>query len=183
MKALILGGVRSGKSRHAEQLALHSGGSVVVIVTATPGDEEMSARIAAHRARRPREWRVVEESIHLADTLGKVCQPDTAVIIDCLTLWLTNLLLHEDPELLQRESAALLSVLPEAAGTVVLVSNEVGSGIIPANELCRRFMDATGVLHQRLAAICDGVTLMVAGLPMPVKSPRTAERAQTGRNP
>jgi adenosylcobinamide kinase / adenosylcobinamide-phosphate guanylyltransferase len=170
VRTLILGGVRSGKSRYAEQLAVTHGGPVAVIVTATAGDEEMAARIAAHRARRPAHWQVVEEPIALGGALVAATRPGSVVIIDCLTLWLTNVLTQSDGNgLLQRESDALLGAMRSVKGSVILVSNEVGSGIVPVNELARRFTDATGSLHQRLAEACDRVVWMVAGLPLTVK--------------
>lgn len=169
MKELILGGVRSGKSRHAEERAATHAGEVAVIVTASAGDEEMAARIAAHRARRPVRWRVVEEPIALGRALLELARPDSMVIVDCLTLWLTNILMQPDETLLQRESDALLAAVRSAAGSVILVGNEVGCGIIPVNELARRFADAAGSLHQRLGRACDRVVWMVAGLPLTVK--------------
>lgn len=171
MKALILGGVRSGKSRHAELLAASHGGSVAVVVTGTAGDEEMAARIASHRARRPAHWDVVEEPIGLGRALREASRPGSVVIIDCLTLWLTNILTQPDERLLPQESDALLAAVHSAQGSVILVSNEVGSGIVPVNELARRFTDVTGSLHQRLGAACDQVIWMVAGLPLTVKAP------------
>jgi adenosylcobinamide kinase/adenosylcobinamide-phosphate guanylyltransferase len=169
LKALIVGGVRSGKSRYAEQLAASCGAPVAVIVTATAGDEEMAARIAAHRARRPSHWRVLEEPIALGRALLEVARPDSAVIVDCLTLWLTNIMMQSDAGLLERESDALLAAVESAPGPVILVSNDVGCGIVPANALARRFADATGTLHQRLAQACDRVVWMMAGLPLTVK--------------
>ncbi len=182
MKALILGGVRSGKSRHAEELAARHRGPIALIATARAGDEEMAARIAAHRARRPDHWRVIEEPITLGRALLELARHDSCVIIDCLTLWLTNILMQSDAQLLERECDALLAAVQAAAGAVILVSNEVGSGIIPVNELARRFCDATGSLHQRLAQACDRVVLMVAGLPLTVKPPAAIGRyVQGGR--
>ncbi len=169
MKTLVVGGVRCGKSRYAEELAAGHDGPVAVVVTATAGDEEMAARIAAHRARRPSHWRVVEEPIALGRALLDAARPDCVVIVDCLTLWLTNIMLQPDAQLLQRESDALLAAVRSAPGAVILVSNEVGSGIVPINELARRFADETGSLHQRLARACDRVVWMVAGLPLTVK--------------
>lgn len=180
MRTLILGGVRSGKSRHAEHLAVQHGGSVAVIVTADAGDEEMAARIAAHRARRPAHWRVIEEPIALGRALLQLARPDTVVIIDCLTLWLSNVLTRSEGRLLEPESAALLAALRSAAGSVILVSNEVGAGVVPVNELARRFTDATGSLHQRLAAACDRVVWMVAGLPLTVKAPQAGGSSAEG---
>jgi adenosylcobinamide kinase/adenosylcobinamide-phosphate guanylyltransferase len=171
VKALILGGVRAGKSRHAEKLALQYGGAVRVIVTATAGDEEMAARIAAHRASRPSHWHVVEEPINLGRALREQAGPDSIVIIDCLTLWLTNLLTHSDESLLVRESDSLLDAVRSVPGPVILISNEVGAGIVPVSPLARRFTDITGSLHQRLAEKCDQVVWMVAGIPLTVKGP------------
>lgn len=180
MKALIVGGVRSGKSRHAEELAVRHGGPVALIATATAGDEEMAVRIAAHRARRPGHWRVMEEPIALGRALLELARPGSVVIIDCLTLWLTNILMQSDGRLLQQESDALLAAVQSAAGSVILVSNEVGSGIVPINELARRFTDATGSLHQRLAQACDQVVWMVAGLPLTVKAPPARAKSADG---
>jgi adenosylcobinamide kinase / adenosylcobinamide-phosphate guanylyltransferase len=170
-KTLILGGVRSGKSRHAGEIAQASGAAVAIIATGTAQDQEMAERIALHRARRPKEWSVVEEPVRLADALIAACAPSRIVIVDCLTLWLTNLMCGEDPDALRRESAQLLRILPQLQGDCVLVSNEVGFGIIPANALARRFADEAGTLHQHLAALCDRVILMTAGLPLTLKAP------------
>jgi adenosylcobinamide kinase / adenosylcobinamide-phosphate guanylyltransferase len=180
VRTLILGGVRSGKSRHAEQLAAHHHGTIIVIVTATAGDAEMAARIAAHRARRPRGWRVVEEPIALGARVAELASPESVLIIDCLTLWLSNLLLLADEEPLQRESEALVGAVSSSAGPLILVSNEVGAGIIPVNQLARRFTDLAGTLHQRLAQVCERVEWMVAGLPLTVKAPPAATRTSGG---
>lgn len=177
MKTLIVGGVRSGKSRYAEQLAASYDGPISVIVTGTGGDEEMAARIAAHRARRPSHWPVREEPIALGRALLEVARPGSVVIVDCLTLWLTNIIMQSDDGLLERESDALLAAVQSAPGVVILVSNDVGSGIIPVNELARRFADVTGSLHQRVAQACDRVVWMMAGLPLTVKPPSGASHA------
>jgi adenosylcobinamide kinase/adenosylcobinamide-phosphate guanylyltransferase len=169
MRELILGGVRSGKSALAEQRALDSGLQVIYIATATAGDEEMTARIAHHRQRRPAEWQIVEEPLHLAAALQLNAAENHCIIIDCLTLWLTNLLLADDAPLLERERAALLEQLPSLPGQIVLVSNEVGLGIVPLGELSRRFADEAGRLHQLLAARCERVTFVAAGLPLTLK--------------
>jgi adenosylcobinamide kinase / adenosylcobinamide-phosphate guanylyltransferase len=168
---LILGGVRSGKSRRAAEIAQAGGAAVTIIATGTAQDQEMAERIALHRAHRPKEWSVIEEPVRLADALTAACAPSRIVIVDCLTLWLTNLMCGEDPAALRRESAQLLEILPRLGGDCVLVSNEVGFGIIPANALARRFADEAGALHQRLAALCDQVILMAAGLPLILKAP------------
>jgi adenosylcobinamide kinase / adenosylcobinamide-phosphate guanylyltransferase len=171
MKTLVLGGVRSGKSRHAEALAREVARPITVIATGTAEDEEMAARIAAHRAKRPAHWCVIEEPLRLSSALPRAATAESVVIVDCLTLWVTNLLCHADPQLLETEIEALISILPGLPGTQVLVTNEVGLGIMPISDLARRFGDVAGNLHQRLAAICDCVVLMVAGLPLTVKSP------------
>jgi len=171
---LVLGGVRSGKSRHAAQIATASGRAVTVIATGTAQDREMAERIALHRAHRPKEWNLVEEPVRLADALSAACAPSGIVIVDCLTLWLTNLMCGEDPDALRRESTRLLELLPRLPGDCVLVSNEVGYGIIPANALARRFADEAGELHQQLGALCDQVILMAAGLPLTIKAPDRA---------
>jgi adenosylcobinamide kinase/adenosylcobinamide-phosphate guanylyltransferase len=169
VKTLILGGVRSGKSRYAEEVARRSGASVTVIVTATAGDEEMAARIAAHRARRPAEWRLLEAPLELGRAIAQASTPETVVIVDCLTLWLSNVLALNDAEALGREREALREALAPASGPILLVSNEVGLGIVPVNELARRFIDEAGLLHQQLAQLCDQVVWMVAGVPTVVK--------------
>jgi adenosylcobinamide kinase/adenosylcobinamide-phosphate guanylyltransferase len=170
MKALILGGVRSGKSRYAAELARAQAYPVTLIATARILDEEMAARIEAHRMSRPSDWIVVEEPLQLAAALIANASPTRTVIVECLTLWLTNLLCCEDPQALARESARLLEVFPKLSGPCVLVTNEVGFGITPTNALARRFADEAGTLHQKLAAMCDSVVLMAAGLPLTVKA-------------
>ncbi len=169
MRELILGGVRSGKSALAENRAQESGMPVTYIATATAGDEEMAARIVHHRQRRSPEWHIVEEPLHLAAVLQTSTAADHFIIVDCLTLWLTNLLLAEDASLLEREREALLELLPTLPGHIVLVSNEVGLGIVPLGELSRRFADEAGRLHQQLASRCERVTLVAAGLPLTLK--------------
>lgn len=169
MRTLILGGARSGKSALAERLAAQSGHDVVYIATAQAGDGEMAARIAHHRAQRPAHWLSVEEPLALADALRAHAQPGRCVLVDCLTLWLSNLLGDEDAQRCAREHEALLNLLPTLKGQVVLVSNEVGLGVVPMGELTRRFVDEAGRLHQRLAAQCERVLFVAAGLPLPLK--------------
>lgn len=170
MKELILGGSRSGKSSLAEQHAGESGLAVTYVATATAGDGEMAARIAQHQARRPAHWRIVEEPQQLAQVLRQHAAPERCLLVDCLTLWLTNLLCTNDEALFKRERAAFLEVLPTLPGRIILVSNEVGMGIVPLGELSRRFSDEAGWLNQEAAKICARVTLMVAGLPYPLKA-------------
>ena len=169
MKTLILGGARSGKSQFAESLALRSGRPVRYIATATAGDEEMRERIAAHQQRRPANWSVVEEPTQLAATLQQHAAGDVFVIVDCLTLWLTNVLMASDTNTFTREREALLAVLPHLTGHIAFVSNETGMGITPMGELSRRFVDEAGRLHQELAQICERVVWTVAGLPSVLK--------------
>jgi adenosylcobinamide kinase/adenosylcobinamide-phosphate guanylyltransferase len=169
MREFILGGARSGKSALAVRLAQASGRAVTVVATAAAGDAEMAERIARHRAARPATWRVVEEPIALAARLRAECAADRLVIVDCLTLWLANLMLAAAP--LEAERAALLDALPGLAGRVLFVANEVGLGIVPENALARRFRDAAGALNQAVAERCDRVTLVTAGLPLVLKGP------------
>lgn len=163
-KTLILGGVRSGKSRLAEGLATESGLAVTYFATATVQDEEMRARIAAHRARRPKHWHLIEEPIRVATVLEEHATADCCLVVDCLTLWLTNLLSANDAALFERERGALLTVLPALAGRIILISNETNMGVMPLGELTRRYCDEAGLLHQELARCCDRVILTVAGL-------------------
>lgn len=170
MIELILGGARSGKSALAEQKAIASGLTVTYIATANPvdmvEDSEMLARIAQHRAQRPAEWLVVEEPLYLATLLKSLAAPEKLLLVDCLTLWLSNLL-YKDAVL--KETQALLDVLPTLPGHVILVSNEVGMGIVPLGELTRRYVDEAGRLHQKVAAQADRVTFVAAGLPLVLK--------------
>jgi adenosylcobinamide kinase/adenosylcobinamide-phosphate guanylyltransferase len=169
-RTLVLGGVRSGKSRLAERLAAGSGLEVVYVATALPGDDAgMQARIAAHRARRPSAWRLVEEPLALAATLQATCAARRCVLVDCLTVWLANLLWCPDPDRLQAEVDAFHALLPALPGQLVLVSNEVNLGFMPMDADARRYGDLAGELHQRLAAACDRVVFTVAGLPLVLK--------------
>ncbi len=169
MKEFILGGARSGKSALAERLAHDSGLSVTYVATATPGDEEMAQRIRLHRARRPRHWELVEEPLALGQVLIGRSAPDRFLLVDCITLWLSNLLQDDNPRRLSLEKESLLECLPHLPGPVVLVSNEVGMGIVPLVPSARRFLDEAGRLHQELAQRCGRVVLTVAGLPHVLK--------------
>lgn len=178
MNHLILGGARSGKSRFAQELAAASGLPVTVIATGQARDAEMAARIARHQAERPAGWRTVEEPIHLAAALEATSPPPRGegpgeraanlIVVDCLTLWLLNLL-EAGEDVFQRERAALLAALPELPGDVLLVANEVGLGVIPMGELTRRYVDEAGWLNQDIARLCERVTLVAAGLPLNLK--------------
>jgi adenosylcobinamide kinase/adenosylcobinamide-phosphate guanylyltransferase len=162
----VLGGARSGKSRYAESLIAACAPPWVYVATADALDDEMRARIAEHRARRGADWRVIEVPRDLAGAL-KSSSAGGAVLVDCLTLWLSNQMLADAD--IAAESARLEAALSGIPGPVVLVSNEVGLGIVPDNALARRFRDAQGRLNQRIAARADRVVLMVAGLPLVVK--------------
>lgn len=170
MKTLILGGVRSGKSRLAERLAAESGKPVTYIATATARDDaEMADRIVAHQVRRPADWTVVEEPIALAAALRTHARAGGCLLVECLTLWLTNLLVDDDAAALDREQPALLAALDELPGDLILVGNETGMGVVPLGELTRRYCDTAGRLHQDIAARCERVLLTVAGLPLALK--------------
>jgi adenosylcobinamide kinase/adenosylcobinamide-phosphate guanylyltransferase len=163
---LVLGGARSGKSRYAESLVTACPPPWTYVATAEPLDDEMRARIAEHRARRGADWRTVEAPCDLAEALQRN-SAGGVVLVDCLTLWLTNRMLADAD--IEEDSARLEAVLSGIAAPVVVVSNEVGLGIVPDNALARRFRDAQGRLNQRIAARADRVVLMVAGLPLVVK--------------
>jgi adenosylcobinamide kinase/adenosylcobinamide-phosphate guanylyltransferase len=165
--SLILGGARSGKTRHAEELGRKHPGKRVYIATAEPGDEEMRARIILHRKNRGADWRTIEEPLALAEILKRECAADHFVLVDCITLWISNLLLKGlkvGPEV-----DRLCALIPELDGRVVIVSNEVGLGIVPASELGRRFRDEAGIANQLLADVCDEVVFMIAGMPLRLK--------------
>jgi adenosylcobinamide kinase/adenosylcobinamide-phosphate guanylyltransferase len=172
MQQLILGGARSGKSRLAEQLADDSALAVTYIATSQPLDGEMDQRVRVHRERRPTHWGLVEEPLALADTLLRHAASGRCLLVDCLTLWLTNLLMLEDNARLAVERDALLRVLPELPGDIIFVSNETGLGVVPLGELTRRYVDEAGWLHQALAERCERVVLTVAGLPLTLKGTR-----------
>jgi adenosyl cobinamide kinase/adenosyl cobinamide phosphate guanylyltransferase len=170
MKELVLGGVRSGKSRYAEQQAHASGLGVVYIATAIAGeDPDLQERIRRHRGYRPAGWTTVEEPAALGAALWAHADPGRCLLVECLTLWLAHLLTSGTVDRLDSERSSLLRAVSEVPGHVILVSNETGLGIMPAGELSRRFLDASGELHQSLATSCDRVTLVVAGLPQRLK--------------
>jgi adenosylcobinamide kinase/adenosylcobinamide-phosphate guanylyltransferase len=163
---LVLGGTRSGKSAYAEGLFAGQA-TPVYLATGSAGDAEMAERIDRHRTRRGDHWRTVEEPIGLATTLLRESKPGQPILVDCLTLWLGNLMGGERD--VGRAFDALLSILPRLPGPVVMVSNEVGWGIVPDNALARRFRDLAGELHQRVAAEAESVILVAAGLPLTLK--------------
>ncbi len=180
MVTLILGGARSGKSAFAEQQASRGRLEVVYIATAELKDAEMQERVRHHRERRPASWRTTEEPLHLARTLAAEAGEKRCLIVDCLTLWLTNVILADRPEggegavirpgaTLEVERARLLEMLPSLPGAALLVSNEVGQGLVPANALGRFFVDESGRLNQAVARVSDRVYWMAAGCPMLAK--------------
>jgi len=171
MLNLILGGARSGKSRLAERLAADSGLPVTYIATRQPLDGEMNERVRLHRQRRPSDWGLIEEPLALAAVLRAEAAEGRCLLVDCLTLWLTNLLMLEDEQRLAEERDALLDCLVQLPGTILLVSNETGLGVVPMGELTRRYVDQAGWLHQAVAERCQRVVLTVAGLPLMLKGP------------
>lgn len=170
---LLLGGARSGKSAHAEKLAADSGLQVTYIATAQVYDAEFGQRVDLHKTRRPQHWQTVEVPHQLADTLIKEAASDRCLIVDCLTLWLAQCICPEcAPDggvdwALQRSK--LLDALPGLPGKIIMVSNEVGMGIVPLGEINRQFQDEAGRLNQAVAAISDEVLFIAAGLPLKLK--------------
>jgi adenosylcobinamide kinase/adenosylcobinamide-phosphate guanylyltransferase len=162
---LVLGGARSGKSRHAEMLI--AGAAAIYIATAEPRDDEMRARIAHHRARRGPRWTTREEPLDLVPVLFAEARPERPILVDCLTLWLSNLMLAGRD--VAAESAALIAALARLGGPVVMVANEVGLGIVPDNALARAFRDHAGRLNREIAAAADRVVFIAAGLPLVLK--------------
>ena len=169
-KHLILGGARSGKSYYAEQQALtcakNNKQQCWYIATATIGDHEMQRRVEQHQHNRDSQWRLVEEPLDLAQVIQQHASKKDCLLIDCLTLWLTNALTQQ--QWMQRKKD-FLEALVGSQASIFMVSNEVGSGIVPLGELSRQFVDESGWLHQELATLCDDVTLVVAGLPVNLK--------------
>lgn len=164
---LVLGGARSGKSAFAEQLARTSALKLVYLATATPGDAEMQARIAHHRMRRGNGWTIIEEPLELRQALARESAEDRVVLVDCLTLWLSNLM-HAGRDA-ESDSQRLVEWLGLATHPAVLVSNEIGLGLVPETPLGRRFRDAQGRLNQAVAAVVPNVVFIAAGLPLWLK--------------
>ena len=167
---LVLGGVRSGKSRYAHQLAAQSR-RVVYVATAKISDQEMRAKIEQHRADRPKEWMTVEEPLELAKVLKEHQANYDVIVVDCLTIYAANLLeaAGDNNQSIDRQIASLCEALHEPQCAIVLVSNEVGSGVVPPYPLGRRYRDLLGELNQKIASIADDAVLMVAGLPLALK--------------
>jgi adenosylcobinamide kinase/adenosylcobinamide-phosphate guanylyltransferase len=166
----ITGGARSGKSRLAESLAEGFGTPLCYIATGQALDTEMEERISAHRTRRGGKWHTVEEPLRLAETIGNVDGSFQAILVDCITLWLTNLLLtHEDTDQVMTKVSALVEVVPKGKTPLILVSNEVGMGIVPENALARKFRDLAGKANQMLAAAADEAYVTFSGIPIRLK--------------
>jgi len=166
---LIIGGARSGKSRYAEQRALEMGDRPLYLATAEAKDEEMARRIAQHQKRRGTQWRTIEEPLELAEALlaqrGKI----DCALVDCLTLWISNLLIRHDEKYASEKVEELIEKLPQSDFHLVFVTNEVGWGIVPDNPLARKFRDLAGWTNQQMANAVNEVILMVAGMPMILK--------------
>lgn len=167
MKYFVLGGARSGKSHHAQRLAQSLGTNLVYMATAEAGDEEMSQRIARHIADRDETWKTVEAPIDLRAAIDSTCRGDVVVLVDCLTLWLSNILLAEMD--VPQEIDRLVQAIASVDSNLVLVSNEVGLGLVPGNALGRQFRDEQGRLNRQIASVCDKVEFIAAGLPFLLK--------------
>jgi adenosylcobinamide kinase/adenosylcobinamide-phosphate guanylyltransferase len=175
-----LGGARSGKSAHAEALAAASGKDVIYIPTAQAGDDEMAARIARHQQQRSQSWKTIEVPLALGAAIAQWSTPQRLILVDCLTVWLSNLLFSEEkvfpevgeiipPACFDAQRASFLQALEHAAGDVIMVSNEVGMGVIPQGAISRWFVDEAGRLNQAAAARCERAVWVAAGLPMTLK--------------
>lgn len=176
---LILGGARSGKSNYAEKLAIESGLPVTYIATAQVYDDEFKQRVALHQQSRPAHWKTLEVHHHLANALIEEAKPDTCVIVDCLTLWLAQCIcpdcvppenVKDTAKFWQDARKSFLDILPKLKGTIILVSNEVGMGIVPLGAISRQFQDEQGRLNQAIAQQAQEVTFIAAGLPLKLKS-------------
>ena len=173
MNELILGGARSGKSRYAEINAAESGLKVIYVATAQALDDEMQQRITHHKQQRPAHWQLIEEPIDLVSVIKNNINDQTCILVDCLTLWLSNQLCSDKHKLqLEQNIDDLIDLMVDiknTKGKIIFVSNEISMGIVPMGEVNRQFVDEAGRLHQRLAEVCDKVILMVAGIPSHIK--------------
>ncbi|MDO8437704.1 MAG: bifunctional adenosylcobinamide kinase/adenosylcobinamide-phosphate guanylyltransferase [Nitrosomonadaceae bacterium] len=179
-RTLVLGGTRSGKSIYAEKLAMASDKEVIYIATAQAGDAEMTARIARHRQQRNHAWITVEEPLALGTVIAKWSRPDRLILVDCLTIWLSNLLFIQEqafpdvgeiipPACFSEQRECFLYALKNAVGDVILVSNEIGMGVVPQGAISRWFVDEAGCLNQAVAASCERTVWVAAGLPLLLK--------------
>lgn len=173
MIELVLGGARSGKSRYAEQQALAMEKPVIYVATAHAGDDEMRARIARHRADRPDDWQTLEEPVRLGEMVTRHATTGNCLLVDCLTLWLNNVLFDPHGELqttvFEAQKASLLKALADCPGNVILVSNEVGLGVVAVERSTRRFVDEAGWLHQDIAHLSNRVVFVTAGIARKLK--------------
>ena len=171
-KILVLGGCRSGKSSHALKLAEGMGNRRVFVATCVPHDEEMQARVDRHRRERGDAWKTLEIPVNLAEAIGAHSLAADVILVDCLTLWLSNLLMQtQDSQQIRRHIDNLVDAVKTAPLAVILVSNEVGAGIVPENRLARLYRDLAGWTNQAVAAACDRVVWTVAGIPVTIKPP------------
>ncbi|WP_394154303.1 bifunctional adenosylcobinamide kinase/adenosylcobinamide-phosphate guanylyltransferase [Vibrio maritimus] len=169
---LIIGGARSGKSHYAESVAKSSNKPVIYIATSQVYDEEMAIRVEKHRKQRPAEWRVIEEPTQLSNALREYSQKGNCILVDCLTLWLSNCLFGQDSETWNQTKSEFLDRISALPGQVLLVTNEVGCGVVPMGKETRQFVDEAGALHQAIAKRAAKVTLVTAGLPHVLKGER-----------
>ncbi len=175
----ILGGARSGKSSYAMNLAKSTGKRIVFIATCIPGDSEMKHRIKLHKKSRPRAWRVIEEGIHIDSALRKTKTGCDAILIDCIGLFISNLMAVEfSDKKIEEKMRQVIGQIKKGASDVIVVSNEVGMGIVPDNPLARRFRDLLGRVNQMLAQNADKVIMMYAGIPMVMKGEKNATVAR-----
>jgi adenosylcobinamide kinase/adenosylcobinamide-phosphate guanylyltransferase len=169
---LVLGGARSGKSRHAVAQARSAGGRIAFVGTARPGDPDMRRRIARHQAERPRDWITVDEPCEVVAACRDLARRAEVIIVDCLTVWVANLLERDtDDGVALTAAGGLAALIGERLATIIAVSNEVGSGVHPLTAIGLRFQDALGGVNQAIAAAADRVTLMVSGIPVEIKRP------------
>lgn len=169
MKLIVIGGAKSGKSQYCVKLLKEKYKSPCLVVTAEPKDPEMEERIKRHKENRPKEWLVTEEPVEIALCLKDIPKDRDVVLIDCLTLWLSNMLLSFDDEKLLKYVEDFVATVRDYPSDIILVSNEVGLGIVPDNPLARKFRDLSGMLNQRLVDECDSAIFMIAGTPIRIK--------------
>jgi adenosylcobinamide kinase/adenosylcobinamide-phosphate guanylyltransferase len=166
----VFGGCRSGKSRYALEIAEQAVGKKYFIATLQPGDDEMKERIRRHQEERGESWKTVEEPVDIEEAVEKAAGTADCIIVDCLTLWISNMMMNEfTEEQILAKADLLCEVLNKASCTIALVSNEVGTGVVPESRLGRDFRDYTGIINQKIAAACDRVVLMKAGIPLVIK--------------
>ena len=164
---LVTGGAKSGKSRFAENLLLKSDKSLIYLATATAFDDEMRKRIKQHQSHRNQRWSTIEESISIVEVIKENAKRDTAILVDCITLWLTTLMVKEMD--IEGETERLVELIPTLPGVIVIVTNELGTGLVPEVKMARQFRDYAGSLNQKLASVCDAAYLVVAAQPILLK--------------